>query len=103
MNLFGKKSRAGLRVEIVIQGMLAGRYVSVVEVVEVPEGADVRAALKRLHAQGTLDDEAYAVLRGVPTPLTLLVNGDHVGGRGREKRALAAGDHVTILVPVSGG
>lgn len=92
-----------MHVEIVIQGMLAGRYVSVAQTVTLPEGAGVRDALKRLHAQGTLDDDAYDVLRGVPAPLTLLVNGEGVVGRGREKRALAAGDQVTVLVPVSGG
>lgn len=92
-----------MHVEIAIQGMLAGRYVSVAESIEVPEGADVRDLLAELRRQDFLGHETYAVLRDVPEPLTLLVNGEGWVGRGREKRPLAAGDRVTILVPVSGG
>lgn len=102
--IFGKRKTAPpVRVELTVQGLLGTTYLSVLATIEVPGGASLRDALDALRRRGELDPEAHALLRDVPEPLTLLVNGAPVTGRGRAKTRLADGDQVTILTPVSGG
>ncbi len=100
--MFGRPKPA-LRVEVTVQGLLGAAYLSVLATVTLPAGATVRDLLAELTRMGELDPDAYAALRDVPAPLTLLVNGEAVTGRGRARTRLADGDAVTILTPVAGG
>ena len=61
-------------------------------VVEVPEGATAGSVLDRLIAD-------YPTLRGLAPVLRLAVNQEYAEG----SRALAVGDEVAVLPPVSGG
>jgi molybdopterin converting factor small subunit len=92
-----------IRVEARIHGTLGARYVAVHDSVELGAGSTVGDLVRRLRAAGTLDDETFAVIDGVRPPLTLLINGENVARRGREKTALKDGDAVSIFTPITGG
>jgi molybdopterin converting factor small subunit len=103
--IFGRKKPDGppIRVDVRVHGVLGARYVSVHDEAQVPAGTTVRDLVERLHAEGKLDDETFQVVAGVRPPLTLLINGENVSRRGREKTDLRDGDAVSIFTPVTGG
>ena len=98
-----KPSGPPIRVDATIQGMIGARYLSVAESIKLPGGAQIRDLIGALKDAGKLDADACRALKGVRPPLVLLLNGDSLADKGREKRALADGDRVTILTPVAGG
>ena len=104
MILLRKKTDApSIQVEAKIIGIIAGRYLSVVENVALADGSSIKDLLSELHKSGRLDETAYRQIKGIKPPLTLLVNGAPINGRGREKTKLASGDSISILTPLTGG
>ena len=103
--IFGRNRPEGapIRVDVRVHGVLGARYVSVHDQAETPAGATVRDLVERLRAEGKLDEETYRVVAGVRPPLTLLINGENVSRRGRDKTVLRDGDAVSIFTPVTGG
>ena len=103
--IFGRSKPEGppVRVEVRIHGVLGARYLAVHDQAEAPAGVTVRDLVERLRAEGKLDEETYRVVAGVRPPLTLLINGENVSRRGRDKTVLRDGDAVSIFTPVTGG
>lgn len=103
--MFFRKKKPGppITVEVSIQGVIGERYLSVVAEVSLDQGSTVKHLINHLEREGQLDREGYRTVRGVNPPLQLLINGNQLTGRRREKTELMNGDTVLIFTPVSGG
>ena len=106
--IFGHNRKDGkdgppVRVGVSIQGLMGADYLSVIADLEMPAGSVVRDLVDELRKRGDVDDKVYAMLKGVKPPLTLLVNGNSLAGRKRDRTRLSDGDKVTIMTPATGG
>ena len=103
---FGRRKEpgsAGMTVELKVIGLMAGRYVNVIADVPVPAGSSVRDLIRKAKDSGDIEKDVYRFIKGLKTPLSLMINGRHVSGSKRPSVRLADGDKVTVFTALSGG
>jgi sulfur carrier protein ThiS len=103
---FGKREKPGsadMTVELKVIGLMAGRYVNTIVEVFVPAGSSVKDLLKKAKDSGKIEKDVYRFIKGLKTPLSLMINGQHVSESNRAAVRLADGDKVTVFTALSGG
>lgn len=99
MSLFAP--RKIIKVEAKVMGLLGGDYLSIMKMMDVPEGSTVRDLLKAMLDVGHIDKAIYASLKNLKPPIGVLINGESAVHS--PKRGLCEGDIVSITTPISGG